>query len=105
MLRHIRHAGLVALFLFSCGTAFLIGRAAQAPAPGPQLVRLRRAAGCACLLLDAPQLGGPEVAAGERCVVRPTTESARARAVESIEIIYVLSGRVSARDRRQERAS
>ena len=88
MLRHIRHAGLVALFLLSCGTAFLIGRAAQAPAPGPQLTNSSR--GGLRMLLDAPQLGGPEVAAGERSY--PANYQSAEHTHQSIEIIYVLAG-------------
>jgi quercetin dioxygenase-like cupin family protein len=88
MLQHIRHAGLVTLFLVSCGTAFLIGRAAQAPAPGPQLTNSSR--GGLRMLLDAPQLGGPEVAAGERSY--PANYQSAEHTHQSIEIIYVLSG-------------
>jgi len=42
------------------------------------------------MLLDAPQLGGPEVAAGERSY--PANYLSAEHTHQSIEIIYVLSG-------------
>ena len=80
--------GVAVLFVVSCGTAFLIGRAAQAPTPGPQLTNRTR--GGLRMLLDAPQLGGPEVSAGERTY--PANYTSAEHTHQSIEIIYVLSG-------------
>jgi quercetin dioxygenase-like cupin family protein len=79
---------LALFFVVSCGTAFLIGRTTQAPTPGPQLTN--KARGGLRMLLDAPQLGGPEVAAGERTY--PANYASAEHTHQSIEILYVLSG-------------
>jgi quercetin dioxygenase-like cupin family protein len=87
----ITRIALTALFVAGCGTSFVIGRSAQAPAPapGPHLTSITR--GGLRMLLDAPQLGGSQVAVGERAYP-PNYESAE-HSHKSIEVIYVLSGR------------
>jgi len=79
---------LASFIVVSCGSAFLLGRTTQAPAPGPQLTN--KARGGLRMLLDAPQLGGPEVSAGERTY--PANYASAEHTHQSIEIIYVLSG-------------
>lgn len=86
--RHLTHAALAAFFIVCCGTSFLVGRTTQAPTPGPQLTN--KARGGLRMLLDAPQLGGPEVAAGERTY--PANYLSAEHTHQSIEILYVLSG-------------
>lgn len=88
MRSHLTHAGLALLFVVSSGSAYLLGRTTQAPAPGPQLTN--KARGGLRMLLDQPQLGGPEVAAGERSY--PANYQSAEHTHQSIEIIYVLSG-------------
>jgi quercetin dioxygenase-like cupin family protein len=85
---HLMRDGVAVLFMVSCGTAFLIGRTTQAPTPGPQLTN--KARGGLRMLLDAPQLGGPEVSAGERTY--PANYASAEHTHQSIEILYVLSG-------------
>jgi quercetin dioxygenase-like cupin family protein len=80
-------AALAALFVLACGTSFLLG-AAQAPASGPQLTNPAR--GGLRMLLDAPQLGGPEVSVGERTY--PAGYQSAEHTHQSIEVLYVLSG-------------
>ena len=78
----------VALFAVCCGTSFVLGRSSQAPTPGPRLTNTAR--GSLRMLLDAPQLGGPQVSAGERSY--PANYESAEHSHQSIEIIYVLSG-------------
>ena len=80
---------LALLVLVGCGASFALGRGAQVPVPGPQLTSITR--GSLRMLLDAPQLGGSQVAVGERSYP-PNYESAE-HAHKSIELIYVLGGR------------
>ena len=88
MKRHVARIGIALFFVVSSGTAFVIGRTIQAPTPGAQLTN--KARGGLRMLLDAPQLGGPEVAAGERSY--PPNYTSAEHTHQSIEIIYVLSG-------------
>lgn len=87
MTRHSWRTGLIAFFIVSWSTAFLLGRA-QAPTPGPQLTNA--SSGGLRMLLDDTQLGGPEVSVGERSY--PANYSSAEHGHQSIEIIYVLSG-------------
>ena len=80
--------GLVVFFVVGCGTAFVLGRTTQAPTPGPQLTRPER--GGLRMLLDAPQIGGPQVSVGERTY--PPGYASPEHSHQSIEVLYVLSG-------------
>ncbi len=80
--------GLAVLFVVGCGSSFAIGRTMQVPDRGPLLTSPTR--GGLQMLLDAPQLGGPEVSVGER-TYPPNYESPE-HSHQSIEVIYVLSG-------------
>ena len=64
--------------------------AGQAPQPGPRLSDPQR--GELRLLLDAQQLGGSEVAVGERTY--PAGYESSVHSHTGIELIYVLSGEV-----------
>lgn len=80
--------GFSVLFVIACGTSFVIGRASQAPAPGPQLTSITR--GSLRMLLDVPQLGGGQVSVGERNY--PPNYESPEHTHKSIELIYVLAG-------------
>jgi quercetin dioxygenase-like cupin family protein len=86
--RLLARATLAAIFIIACGTSFVIGTTVQAPPPGPQLTNPTR--GGLRMLLDAPQLGGPEVSVGERTY--PAGYQSAEHTHQSIELLYVLSG-------------
>ena len=80
--------GLVVFFVAGCSTSLVLSRTTQAPTPGPQLTRPERG-GCR-MLLDAPQIGGPQVSVGERTY--PPGYASAEHSHQSIEVLYVLSG-------------
>ena len=88
MNRLLTRIGVAIVFAFGCTTSFVVGRAMQAPAPGPQLTSATR--GGLRMLLDKNSLGGPEVSAGERAY--PANYESAEHTHQSIEVIYVLSG-------------
>jgi quercetin dioxygenase-like cupin family protein len=87
----LKTIAVVTFFTLACSVSFALGLAAQspAPAPGAQLTSVTR--GSLRMLLDAPQLGGSQVAVGERSYP-PNYQSAE-HGHKSIELLYVLSGR------------
>ena len=84
----IARPAIVGLFVISCGSAFLAGRAMQVPERGPMLTSPTR--GGLQMLLDAPQIGGSQVSVGERSY--PANYESAEHTHQSIELIYVLSG-------------
>jgi quercetin dioxygenase-like cupin family protein len=84
----VRRFALIALFVLACGSSFVVGRTLQVPERGTMLTSPTR--GGLQMLLDAPQIGGPQVSVGERSY--PANYESAEHEHQSIEIIYVLSG-------------
>jgi quercetin dioxygenase-like cupin family protein len=80
--------GVGILFVIGCGTSFVAGRAAQAPAPAAVL---RSKSGSELrMLLDKQRLGSSEISIAEMTLSAGLTSSVHTHG--ALEIFYVLSG-------------
>jgi quercetin dioxygenase-like cupin family protein len=80
--------GIGILFVVGCGTSFVAGRAAQAPAPAPVL---RSKSGSELrMLLDKQRLGSSEISIAEMTLSAGLSTSEHTHG--ALEIFYVLSG-------------